>query len=246
MRPYLSDISDALLALRDSLTHNAVQPPLTQSLPEQRSPFAQTPLPSAFPAPQPDTDVRQAVTRQRISATHYQLPVRRQWVVSREGLIRQGSTPQATSRQADTIPAEWGCMAKLESKHSAPVTNEVARAAAAAPATATVPGCPCMMRTNGSNAPKTARAPCLQQVWRTVGFCHMAKQTKSFEEDPTDAHSQAAHANTVPDVGNNEVPAVDGINAGSKQGSPKMSLRVKKVFVDQSKQLRQCMITACK
>ena len=258
MRPSLNNISDSLLALRDTLTHNTVHPPLTQSPPQQTSPqqpspFVQTPSPSPCPCPQPGTEVRQTVTRQRINATQYQLPVRRQWVVSRDGLMRQGSTPQATSRQADRIPAEWGRIAKLDSRRSAPVTNEVAQAAAARSATATVPESPRMTRTDGSSqtdAPETARAPCLQQVWRTVGFCYMAKQTKSFVEDPTGVQVQAAHANVVlggpTDVGSNVVPAADGINAGSKQGSPKMSLRVKKIFVDQSKQLRQCMITACK
>lgn len=255
MRPSLSEVSDTLLALRDNLTHNAVHPPLTQSAPQQTSP--QQPFLSAqdlsSQPPQPGTEVRQAVTRQRINATQYQLPVRRQWVVSRDGLIRQGSTPQATSRQADRIPAEWGRIAKLDSQRSAPVTYEIAQAAAAASAAATVPEIPRMTRTDGSSqtdAPKTVRAPCLQQVWRTVGFCYMAKQTKSFVEDPTGNHVQAAQANAVScratSVGNNEVSAVDGINAGSKQGNPKMSLRVKKIFVDQSKQLRQCMMTACK
>lgn len=251
MRPCLSDISDALLALRDSLTHNTVQLPLTQSPPQQTSPqkpspFAQTLSPSSLPAPRPDTDVRQAVTRQRINATQYQLPVRRQWLISRGGLIRQASTPQATSHQADRIPADWGRVAKLESKRSAPITNDVAQAACAAPATATVPECPHMTRTDGSSqtdAPKTARTPCLQQVWRTVGFCYVAKQTKSFVEDPRGVH---AHADIVPAVEHDEMPALDGINAGSKQGSPKMSLRVKKIFVDQSKQFRQCMVATCK
>ena len=256
MRPSLTDISDALLALRDTLTHDAVQPPLTQSPPQQTSP--QQPCPSAqdpsfSQPPQPGTEVRQAVSRQRINATQYQLPVRRQWVVSRNGLIRQGSTPQASSRQGDRIPADWGRLAKLDSQRSAPVTNEVAQAAAAASATASVPESPRVTRTDGSSqtdAPETVRAPCLQQVWRTVGFCYMAKQTKSFMEDPTGNHGQAAQAIAVAGrptaVGNKEVSAVDGISAGSKQGSPKMSLRVKKLFVDQSKQLRQCMITACK
>lgn len=263
MRPTLNDISDALLALRDSLTINTVHPPPTQSPPHQSSPQQPSPFSQApSPSPQPGTDARQAVTRQRINATQYQLPVRRQWAVSRgglirqsrDGLIRQGSTPQATSRQADRIPADWGRIAKLESKRSAPVTNELAQAAAAAAATpATVPESPRMMRTDGSSqtdAPETARAPCLQQIWRTVGFCYMAKQTKSFMEDPTTGHVQAAQADAVQGrptaVEGNDVPAVDGVNAGSKQGHPKMSLRVKKIFIDQSKQLRQCMVTACK
>ena len=256
MRPSLNDISDALLALRDSLILNTAQPPLTQSPPQQSSPQQPSPFSQApSPSPQPGTDVRQAVTRQRINATQYQLPVRRQWGVSREhGLIRQGSTPQVPSRQADRIPAEWGRIAKLESKRSAPVTNELAQAAAAAAATpATVPESPRMTRTDGSSqtdAPETARAPCLQQIWRTVGFCYMAKQTKSFVEDPTTGHVQAAQADAVQGrptaVEGTGVPAVDGVNAGSKHGHPKMSLRVKKIFVDQSKQLRQCMVTACK
>ena len=257
MRPSLNDISDALLALRDSLTLNTAHPPLTQSpaqqsSPQQPSPFSQAPSPS----PQPGTDARQAVSRQRINATQYQLPVRRQWGVSREhGLIRQGSTPQDPSRQPDRIPAEWGRIAKLESKRSAPVANELAQAAAAAAAAtpATVPESPRMTRTDGSSqtdAPETARAPCLQQIWRTVGFCYMAKHTKSFVEDPTTGHVQAAQADAVQGrptaVEGIEVPAVNGVNAGCKQGHPKMSLRVKKIFVDQSKQLRQCMVTACK
>ena len=256
VRPSLNDISDALLALRDSLTHNTVHPPLTESPPQQTSPqqpspFAQTPSPTPCPSPQPGTEVRQTVTRQRINATQYQLPVRRQWMVSRDGLIRQGSTPQATSRQADRIPAEWGRIAKLESKRSAPVTNEVAQAAAAMSATAAVPESPRVTRTDGSSqtdAPETARAPCLQQLWRTVGFCYMAKHPKSFIKDPTSDHIQAAQVVVPgrPTAVENEVPAGDGVNAGSKQGSPKMSLRVKKIFVDQSKQLRQCMVTACK
>ena len=254
MRPSLDDISNALLALRDSLVHNTPHRPQNQSPPQQvsppqPSPFAQPPSPS----PQPGMEVRQAVTRQRINATQYQLPVRRQWVVSSNGLMRQGSTPHATSRQADRIPAEWGRVAQLESKRSAPVTSEVAEAAAAASASATVVESAPMSQVESrsqTDAGETAKAPCLQnlqQVWRTIGFCYMAKQTKSFREDPNGVPAQAE--TLVPDrltaVGN-EVTGVDGINAGNKQESPKLSLRVKKIFVDQSKQLRQCMVTACK
>lgn len=274
MRPSLPDISDALLALRDSLTNNTVLPPphqsplqqisppqqtfsLQQTNPQQHSPFSQPSRPSRA-----SMEGRQAaVTRQRINATQYQLPVRRQWVVSREGFVRQGSTPQPSIRQGDRIPAEWGRPAKLESKRSAPVPGEVAQAAAAASVAAaatTVPARAPIARVDSSSqtdASETARTTCLQQVWRTVGFCYMAKQTQSFREDPTQAMpTQAAQGASVaadipigmPTAVGSEVRPVDGVNAGSNQGIRKMSLRVKKMFAHQSKQFRQCMVTACK
>lgn len=264
MRPSVIHISDALLALRDSLTHNTPHSPLHQPPPQKASPQQQQQTPyqqqqqqSPFARPSSSSEAssggRQAVTRQRINATQYQLPVRRQWGVSRDGIVRQGSTPQPTIRQADRIPAEWGRVAKLE--RSAPVPGEVAQAAAAASAAAvvTVPDTTPTMRVDNSSqtdAAETARATCLQQVWRTVGFCYMAKQTRSFREDPAGAPVEAtqgvdAATDRATAVGNN-VMAVDGVNAGSKLGIRKMSLRVKKMFADQSKQFRQCMVTACR
>ena len=265
MRPSLSAISDALLAIRDSIIHNsppplACQSPPQQTSPQQASPFAQPPL-----APEPGTaagaDVRQAMTRERINATQWQVPGRRRWVgaamqqtVSRNGLIRQGSTPQRSSSQADRIPAEWGRIAKLESKRSAPVRGEVVHTAAdeAAVIPAVLPdNAPktCVDGSSQTDPPENIRTPCLQQVWRTMGFCYAAKHTKSFREDSTGVNSQPPQAESLADSStavSSDATAVDGINAGSKQGSPKMSLRVKKMFADQSKQIRQCLVTACK
>ena len=262
MRPSLSGISDALLAIRDSIIHNsrpplALQSPPQQMSPQQASPFAQSSL-----APEPDTaagaDVRQAVTRERINATQYQVPVRRRWAgaamqqtMSRNGLMRQGSTPQRSSSQADRIPAEWGRIAKLESKRSAPVRGEVVQAAAdeVAVSPAVLPENAtksCVDGSSQTDLPENIRTPCLQQVWRTMGFCYAAKHTKSFREDSTGVKSQAPQAPADSPLVSSNVTAVDGINAGSKQGSPKMSLRVKKMFADQSKQIRQCMVTACR
>ena len=121
MRPSMPDISDALLSLRDTLAGNPVQPPPHQS-PPQQTPLSQQTSPqqiprsqqtslqhsSPFAQPSNPTRVslenRQSVTRQRINATQYQLPVRRQWVVTRDGLVRQGSTPQPPPAKVTGFP----------------------------------------------------------------------------------------------------------------------------------------------
>jgi len=54
-----------------------------------------------------------------------------------------------------------------------------------------------------------------------------------------------ANSELQPEVAASERPAVsEGVNAGNKQGIPKMSLRVKKLFSTQGKQIKQCL--ACK
>lgn len=84
---------------------------------------------------------------------------------------------------------------------------------------------------------ENAKTPCLQQVWRNVGFCYAAKTTSFMEPNAAAPKQRVQSTKAVSDR-----PAVpDGVNAGSKQGSPKMSLRVKKMWSDQSKQIKQCM-----
>ncbi len=169
-------------------------------------------------------------------------------------MVRQLSNPQRTGSQADRIPADWGRVTKLESKRSARVRSEATAAEAPGPAptaaTATVPPPATSATTEprAASAPEDANAktgdgentktPCLQQVWRTVGFCYIAKTTSFRGESGGGAPPQGGQTEVAP-----ETPAVtEGINAGSKQGSPKMSLRVKKLFTAHSKQFRQCVV----
>ena len=186
-----------------------------------------------------------------------QQPVTRQSLT----LARQMSNPLRTGSQADRIPADWGKISKLESKRSARLGSEaVATGAAVAPTPAPSPvPTPAPSTTADSavapeemsheangNATQTqssesATAPCYKQVWRAVGVCAMARTTSFMpEQGGVDPNTEIR-----PEVAASERPAVsEGVNAGSKQGSPKMSLRVKKLFSTQGKQIKQCM--ACK
>ena len=230
--------------------------------------------------PPPSGETRQAVTRSRINATQYQQPVRRQTLAglqqpaTRQPIIRQTSTPQGVPSPADRIPAEWGRIARLESKKSAPIRTVIA-APAAAPATAPVtapvtedeitpavedaiaPAAslpdvvsePALPPARAFSAPAkkdgSDRHPCLQQIWRTMAFCSTAK-THSFmpegsghalPEVPAEVESDATATETTPGVSG-------GIGASGRQASVTRSQRVKELFSDRSKQIRQCV--ACK
>jgi hypothetical protein len=273
MRPTLDDIQEALLLIRDRITSPTSSPVQIPTPPQQTSPQQATPLSTPI-APQPSSEVRQTVSRSRINATQYQQPVRRQHALAPNGiqqpvtrqslaLARQMSNPQRTGSQADRIPADWGKIAKLESKSSARLGSEAAATEAAiapTPAPSPIPT-PAPSTTADSAAAteemshetsgnatqsqtqssESAKAPCYKQVWRTVGLCAMARTT-SFMPEQGGVNSNFGLQS---EVAASERPAVsEGVNAGSKQGSQKMSLRVKKLFSTQSKQIRQCM--ACK
>ncbi|KAL0023839.1 hypothetical protein WJX77_010270 [Trebouxia sp. C0004] len=264
VRPTLDDIQEALLLIRDRITSPSSSPVQIPTPPQQVSPQQAAPLPTPI-APQPCSEVRQAVSRSRINATQYQQPVRRQHALALNGtqqpvtrqslaLARQMSNPQRTGSQADRIPADWGKMAKLESNKSARLGTEAA-ATEAAIASSPVPNpAPSttadsavttqeMSHETSGNATQTqrsesAKAPCYKQVWRTVGLCAMARTT-SFMPEQGGVNSGSG---IQPVVAASERPAAsESVNAGSKQGNPKMSLRVKKLFSTQSKQIRQCM-----
>ena len=268
MRPILDDIQEALLLIRDCITSPTSSTVQIPTPPQQTSPQQAAPISTPI-APQPSSEVRQAVSRSCIHATQYQQPVRRQHALALNGtqqpvtrqslaLARQMSNPQRTGSQADRIPADWGKIAKLESKRSARLGSEAAAtepAIAPTPAPSPVPTpAPSTTadsavateevshETNG-NATQTqnsesAKAPCYKQVWRTVGLCAMARTTSFMPEQGGVNSGSGVH----PEVAACERPAVsEGVNAGSKHGSPKMSLRVKKLFSTQSKQIRQCM-----
>lgn len=271
MRPALDDIQEALLLIRDRITSPTTSPVQIPTPPQQTSPQQAAPL-STPTAPQPSSEVRQAVSRSRINATQYQQPVRRQHALALNGtqqpatrqslaLARQLSNPQRTGSQADRIPADWGKVAKLESKRSARLGSEAAAAdAAVAPTPAPSPVPTPAPSTTGDSAvapedvshetsgnatqtqsSESAKAPCYKQLWRTVGLCAMARTTSFMPEQG----GVNANSGLQPEVAASERPAVsEGVNAGSKQGSPKMSLRVKKLFSTQSKQIKECM--ACK
>ena len=184
----------------------------------------------------------------------------------RGAIARQASNPQRAGSQADRIPADWGRVTKLESKRSgrlgSPVAAEEAAAAPVTPAPSPAPSpaptpaasttadsiveaeeiTPSSTEDGTSVAAKpddseSAKTPCLQQVWRNVGFCYAAKTTSFMEPNAAAPKQRVQSKKAVSDR-----PAVpDGMKAGSKQGSPKMSLRVKKMWSDQSKQIKQCM-----
>ncbi len=271
MRPTLDNIQEALLLIRDRITAPTSSPVQIPTPPQQTSTQQAAPLSTPI-APQPSSEVRQAISRSRINATQYQQPVRRQHALALNGtqqpvthqslaLARQMSNPQRTGSQTDRIPADWGKITKLQSKRSARLASEAAAAEAAVaptPAPSPVPT-PAPSTTAGSavapeemshesngNATETqssesAKAPCYKQVWRTVGLCAMARTTSFMPEQG----GVGANSEIQPEVAASERPAVsEGVNAGSKQGSPKMSLRVKKLFSTQGKQIKQCM--ACK
>ncbi|KAL0031996.1 hypothetical protein WJX79_011099 [Trebouxia sp. C0005] len=268
MRPTLDDIQERLLLIRDRITSPTSSPVQIPTPPQQTSPQQAAPVSTPI-APQPSSEVRQAVSRARINATQYQQPVRRQHALALNGtqqpvtrqslaLARQMSNPQRTGSQADRIPADWAKVAKLESKRSARIGSEAAAVEAAiapTPAPSPVPtpapsttadsavATEEMSHETSGDATQTqstepAKAPCYKQVWRTVGLCAMARTT-SFMPEQAGVDSDSA---LRPEVAVTERPAVlEGVNAGSKQGSLKMSLRVKKLFSTQSKQIRQCM-----
>ena len=257
VRPTLDDLQDSLSTIRDSIASHTSSSQ-QQTLPQHTSP-QQTNPPEVPSGPQPGGGVRQVVSRSRIKATQQQ-PHRRQRFddvqqpVAQQANVSQSSNPHRTGSQADRIPADWGRVSKLETKRSARLMNAPATAPATASAdAAAVDPAPAAAEMGVLSSPEVAggklgssndssRTPCLQQLWRTVGFCYVAKQTQSFMEENKGVSGEGVPAAEATSVAPETPIVTEGVNAGGKKGNLKMSLRVKRLFTNQSKQIKQCMV----
>ncbi len=230
-RPTLNQIQESLLAIRTSITSSTPSLTQQQSSPQPRTPPLNPPsTPPQLAALEPCSHLRNALTRQRINASQFPNPARRQWLqglqqpVSQQAVVTQASTPQSIDSQVDQISADWRGVTKQEREKDTGLRSIAAAAeAAAAPVTSAALEQNTVFTQQDkwakSACDEGVRQPCMQKVWRQIGFGCGA--TSVIEENDGVSQLRATTDRGI---------AEKAVRAGRKRRTAPWALRVKKIL----------------